>query len=81
MKNTKQFIVVPRPQKKNPSAKLLEFLDIAIKMSDVSLKKVVGEEKNPKRLIVQATPEAIEKLGSQFGEDIIIEPDSDLQML
>lgn len=77
MEKADQYLVVPRSQDK---AKLLEFLNEANKLSTVSVVRVVGDQDNPKRVIIKGTPEAIEALKNSFAREIIIEPDSDLKM-
>jgi hypothetical protein len=75
-----QYLVVPRSQDKSKQAKLLEFLDAANKTPNVSVVRVVGDQDNPKRVIIQGTADAIEKLKNSFDPEIIIEPDSNLKM-
>ena len=77
MEKANQYLVVPRSQEK---AKLLEFLDEANKLSNISVVRVVGDQDNPKRVIIKGTPEAIEALKHSFDREIIIEPDSDLKL-
>ena len=81
MENADQYLVVPRSQDKSKQAKLLEFLDAANKIPNVSVVRVVGDRDNPKRVIIQGTADAIEELKSTFDTEIIIEPDSNLKML
>lgn len=75
-----QYIVAPKSRTKERSNELLQFLHSVEKRSDVSIERTVGESSHPRRLVIRTTPDVIEDLQSYFGDRLIIELDSDLQM-
>ena len=77
MASEQQFLVVPKP--KNQVNFLLDFLRLVDKMPDVSVERIVGHISNPKRVIIRGTEDTLKNLRSQFGDQLIIEPDSELQ--
>jgi hypothetical protein len=75
-----QYLVVPRSQDKSKQSTLLEFLNAAGKIPSISIVRVVGDSDNPKRVIIQGTPDAINELKTSFDRKVIIEPDSSLNL-
>lgn len=79
MNNLAPYIVVPTSGSKTQGNMLLELLRVTENRADVSVERVVGQPTNPRRLVIRATPDAIKDLQLQFTDQLIIEPDSDLQ--
>ena len=77
MASKQQYLVVPKSRKQVNF--LLEFLRIAERMPDVSVDRIVGDSSKPRRVIIRSTEAALKYLQSQFGDHLIIEPDSELQ--
>lgn len=81
MKASKQnFLVVPKSKAVGESDIFSQFMTILEKMPDVSIERVVGTQNSPKRLIIRCDQVSIQQLKSQFGEQLIIEPDSAIEM-
>jgi hypothetical protein len=75
----KQYIIVPRSGVANSAAYMQQCLDTIKSRSDISIRRIVGEEDNPKRIIIAANPEAANELLRNFGDGLIIEEDQALR--
>jgi hypothetical protein len=80
LNNLAPYIVVPTTGSKTQGNILLEFIRVTEERADVSVERVVGPPTNPRRLVIRASPSTIANLQMQFTDQLIIEPDSDLQM-
>lgn len=74
------FIVVPTSA--SAATSLPEFLDeIAKHFTDcVTVRRVVGEAQSPKRLVIDATEDAVRQLKERFAQKLNIEPDLPLKI-
>ena len=75
----KQYVVVPRSGASDSTARLLQCVDICTRRSDITIKRIVGDEDNPKRLIIAANPEVADELLLNFGNWLIIEENQPLR--
>lgn len=75
------YIVVPNKRAGGTGADLRHFLEVLEGMAGCSVKKLIGKETEPERLLIEATPDAIEQLRHAYGSRLIIEPDSPLTLL
>jgi len=75
-----RFIVAPR----GPTATgALQQLQAAVEQQGraaASVEEVVGDPQHPARLVITATQGAARALKDRFGGELVIEPDSTLQM-
>jgi hypothetical protein len=79
MNDLERYVVVPRSG--TSGNELLELLSLVAERPDVSVERIVGDRYNPRFLVIRAMPDAIRGLQSQFGGQLIIEPDSGLHPL
>ncbi len=78
MRELEQHVVAPRSRTSRNV--LLEFLRVIEQDPGVSVERIVGESSSPRRLVIRAAPDTIKDLQARFGEHLIIELDSDLQL-
>jgi|RifCSP16_1_1023843.scaffolds.fasta_scaffold630954_1 hypothetical protein len=79
MEEKRPFIVVPKSTQADTS--LPELLD-AVKLGfkdRVTVKRVVGAPGRPRRLVIEATEEAVHQLKDRFDQTLLIEPDTELK--
>jgi hypothetical protein len=80
MKQLERYIVVPNTKAGAGSDNLLDLMDLAEKRPDISIDQVVGDPKNPKRILIQAEMDAVKFLQGHFGDKLFIEPDRGLEL-
>jgi hypothetical protein len=80
MKQFERYIVVPNTKAGAGSDNLLELIDLAEKRPGISIDRVMGEPKNPKRILIQAEMDAVKFLQGHFGDKLIIEQDKELKL-
>ena len=69
----KQYLIVPRSGAAEYAAYMQHCLDTIKSRSDISIIRIVGEEDNPRRIIVDANHEAANALLQKFGAWLFIE--------
>jgi hypothetical protein len=79
MQDLERYIVAPRSRSNRDE--ILKFLSLVAERSDVSIERIVGDQSNPRRVIIRGIPQAISRLQSEFSDHLIIEPDSGLKLL
>jgi hypothetical protein len=79
-KSKQKYLVVPKSKTVRESNIFPEIIILLEKMSDVSVERIVGPQDSPKRIVIRSDQASIQKLQSQFGDQLIIEPDSELEM-
>jgi len=80
MTNRGLYIVAPNKQARGTSEHLTTCLQAIKGNVQINVRKVVGTDVLPERVIIEAPPDAIDKLRQQFGNQLIIEADSPLQL-
>lgn len=75
------YIVMPDKRAGGTGEDLSHCLKAVEGMQGCAVKKVFGPATNPQRLLIEATPNAADRLRDAYGSRLIIEPDSPLKIL
>lgn len=76
-----KYIIVPNLRAEGAKEDLMKCLGAIANDSEIKVRSVVGDTANPKRLQIEGTSEAIERLRRRFGSRLIIEEDLPLEPL